>query len=152
MMIELDLSSVSALAIPLAGVFFGLYGRAIKAENDTLRQKVEALEKQHEIDIERIDDEHHSDVKRIEQHHADIWNEIKCQREALAQNREAVLKLDASINRLNELLLRIEQTMNSKISKQDCELIRQNYLDRRRLPSVPQANGSRKDDLKTAHS
>lgn len=150
MMIDLDVSTVSALAIPLAGVFFGLYGRAIKAENDALRQKVESMEKQHECDIERIDDEHQSDVKRIEQHHADIWNEIKCQREALAQNKEAVLKLDASINRLNELLLRFENTMSAKISKTDCELIRQNYMDRRTNRNVPVSGGQRiTDPIKT---
>lgn len=135
MTIDLEFQSFFAIAGGIASVIVALYGRAVAAENQILKGKIDDLKEQHEQDIKRIDAMHGEDIKRIDRENGDIWSEIKCQREALRMNSEAIVKLNASIDRLNEILPRLEASVGEKISKGDCDLIRKaaaNGFNRRR--------------------
>ena len=67
-----------------------------------------------------------NDMQRLEATHEAMWEELKTQREALTQNKEAVIRLVASIERLNEILPRLERTISDKIGRTECD-VRMNY-------------------------
>lgn len=136
MIIDLTPDIAMPLLGTLAAAIGGLYGRALAAENKVLRQEIDNLRQQHTIDINRID-----------ACHDDMWDEMKGQRESLSQNKEAIVKLNASIDRLNEILVRIDATTRDKVSNGQCELIRKNYIDLRRNRETPIPGGKRHDDL-----
>ena len=124
MMIELDQGTITTVAIALFGGIATLYSRNTAIENKMLKSEIDTLKTQHNNDIARIDN-----------CHEDIWIEIKCQREALSQNKEAVIKLNASIERLNEILPGLERMISGKVSLEQCQANQSNCIDRRKLPA-----------------
>ena len=113
MVIDLQADWVVTGVISGVGLVVGLYSKAIKAENAVLRATLESMSKQYEVDM-----------CRIQSTHEDIWQEIKSQRESLAQNREAIIMLTSSIERLNEILPRLERVVSNKVSTEQCEFHR----------------------------
>ena len=109
MTIDLDADWIVTTVVSLAAMVGGLYARTIQAENRTLR-----------LELTNLKDSYKDDMQRIDNTHDDLWTEIKMQRESLAQNREAVIKLNSSIERLNEILPKLEAAVTGKVSRQDC--------------------------------
>lgn len=122
MIVDVSMEVFATVAIAGIGGIAALHGRAVSAENKSLKTELESLKESYTADI-----------KRIYESHDDIWQEIKVQRESLIQNREAVVKLTSSIERLNEILPRLEVAISDKVSESQCSLIRQNYVDRRQI-------------------
>lgn len=126
MLIDLQADWVVTGVISGVGLVVGLYSKAIKAENAVLKSTLDSMSKQYEVDM-----------SRIQSTHEDIWQEIKCQRESLAQSREAIIMLTSSIERLNEILPRLEKVVSSKVSADQCDLHRrQGALFNRRCTDV----------------
>lgn len=108
MVVDVDVNWVMTGVITLAGAMAALHTRAIKAENQNLKVELDLMNTQHKADMNRMDCAHE-----------EIWQEIKFQRESLAQNREAVIRLTSSIERLNDILPRLEQVvMNMALQEQ----------------------------------
>ncbi len=119
MTIDLEADWIITTVVSLAAMVGGLYARTIQAENRTLR-----------LELTNLRDSYKDDMQRIENTHGDLWTEIKMQRESLAQNREAIIKLNSSIERLNEILPKVEAAVTGKVSKHDCDsLMRRRWND-----------------------
>jgi hypothetical protein len=108
-MMEITTESIIAVTFGVVSGAYALGLRALQAENRGLRAEIDTFKRQHDKDLERLDD-----------NHCEIWTEIKAQRESLLHNREAVIKLNASIDRLNEILPNLEKLIGSKVSKDQC--------------------------------
>lgn len=134
MVIEIPFEAVVPIAGSVLALVGGLYGRTLAAENSMLKQQIDTLEQQQRMDMERINDGHES-----------IWKEITCQRESLTQNKEAVIRLNSSIERLNEILPKLEQAMTGKVSTDMCNTIRRSCLDSRK-EGGKMPGGMRHDD------
>lgn len=113
MIVDLQADWVVTGVISGVGLVVGLYSKAIKAENAVLKSTLDSMSKQYEVDM-----------NRIQSTHEDIWQEIKYQRESLAQSREAIIMLTSSIERLNEILPRLEKVVSNKVSADQCDLHR----------------------------
>lgn len=135
MMIDLSAEAVVTIVLALGGTIGTIYGRSIAAENQALKTELGSMK-----------DQHTKDIARIDSGHDDIWNEIKDQRESLSQNREAVIRLNSSIERLNEILPKLEAAVSDKMSVKQCELVRQNYVDKRIHRNIPIPGGRRAQD------
>lgn len=126
MVVDLQADWVVTGVISGVGLVVGLYSKAIKAENAVLKSTLDSMSKQYEVDM-----------NRIQSTHEDIWQEIKYQRESLAQSREAIIMLTSSIERLNEILPRLEKVVSSKVSADQCDLHRrQGALSNRKCTDV----------------
>ena len=100
MTLDVDVNWVATAFLTVVGAMVTLYTKAVNAENKTLKTVLDGMASQHKVDITRIDDSH-----------KEIWEEMKQQRISLNQNREAVIRLNASIERLNDILPRLEQVV-----------------------------------------
>jgi hypothetical protein len=100
MSVDVDINWVVTAFITIVGALVTLYTRAVTAENRILKTELDNMSAQHKVDITRIDESHR-----------DIWEEMRQQRISLNQNREAVIRLNASIERLNDILPRLEQVV-----------------------------------------
>lgn len=100
MTLDVDVNWVATAFLTVGGAMVTLYTKAVNAENKTLKTELDSMASQHKVDIMRIDDSH-----------KEIWEEMKQQRVSLNQNREAVIRLNASIERLNDILPRLEQVV-----------------------------------------
>lgn len=132
MIVDVSMEVLATVALAGIGGISALHGRAVSAENKSLKTELNSLKENYTADI-----------KRLHEGHEDIWQEIKVQRESLIQNREAVVKLNSSIERLNDILPRLEIAIGDKVSNSQCKLIRQNYVDRRQIAP----HGRREDDI-----
>ena len=129
MVIDFGIDTISTVVVTACGLIAALHGRAISAENRTLKSKIDSLEAMHTNDIHRLDESNSA-----------IWDEIKAQRDSLAQNREAVVRLTGTIDRLNEILTQLGQSMNGKVSSEQCKFNHSNQTERRKdyvnLPEI----------------
>lgn len=137
MVIDVDVNYIATAAVSVAAVIGGLYTRAIQAENRELRFEMSQLRMQYSTDMSRID-----------LTHDELWKELKLQRESLAQNREAIIKLNSSIDRLNEILPKLELAVDGHVSHAQCEFFREQCSDRRKHPAVSIPGGRRSGDTK----
>jgi hypothetical protein len=124
MVVDVDINWATTIVLSGVGLMGTLYARAVRAENRLLR----------------------ADLQTVRDDHDDIWTEIKTQREALSQNKEAIMKLHASIDRLNEILPKLDATIGSKVSHEQCGYIRRDYVNLRTEPSPPVTGGRRMTD------
>lgn len=134
MTIDLSSEGVITGVVSVLSLIFGLYGRSLQAKNDALQRQIDDFGEQHEKDVERLDDMN-----------TKIWSEIRCQMEASTRNSEAIIKLLGSIDRLNEILTKMDNKLDSKMSSEMCSTIRQNYVNLRR-ENRPMPGGRRHDD------
>jgi hypothetical protein len=116
----IDINAVVAVILAVGGGLAAQHSKTVKAENQALRDANLALSE--EIDLLR--QQHKEDVRRIEGVHVEIWMELKYQREALSQNRETTIKLISSIERLNEILDKLEIGLNDRVTRNECTLLR----------------------------
>jgi hypothetical protein len=116
----IDPNAVVAIVLAVGGGFAAQYSKAIKAENQSLRDANQSLSE--EIDTLRA--QHKEDVRRIDGVHIEIWTELKCQRENQTQNREEMIKLTACIDRLNELMTKLDKKLDESVTRNECKLIR----------------------------
>jgi hypothetical protein len=124
MVVEVDINWATTIVLSGVGLMGTLYAKAVRAENRLLR----------------------SDLQTVREDHDDIWTEIKTQREALSQNKEAIMRLNASIDRLNEILPKLDATIESKVSHEQCGYIRRDYVNLRSDGSSPRVGGRRTSD------
>lgn len=119
----IDASAVLALVLAVSGGFAAQHSKAVKAENQNLRDANQALSEE----IETLRAQHREDVRRIDGVHIEIWTELKCQRETQAQNREEMIKLTSSIDRLNEIMIKLDKKLDESVTRNECNLIRRDY-------------------------
>ena len=119
----IDANAVLALVLAIGGGFAAQHSKAVKAENQNLRDANLALSE--EIDTLRA--QHKEDVRRIDGVHIEIWTELKCQRENQTQNREEMIKLTSCIDRLNELMTKLDKKLDESVTHNECALIRRDY-------------------------
>lgn len=112
MIIDLPTEWVLTAITATVSVLAGLYTRAVNV-------KVEAIK---------------SDVKRID-------DEVKVQRQSLTDNREAVIKLTSSVDRLNEILKSIESALTGRVSTQQCSFYRMREDTCKHSPSDVEVTG-----------
>ena len=101
MQVDLDGDLAVTVGITILSALVTLYSRTMHADSKLLRAEVEALE-------EKVMGE----LSRNNASHEEMWTELKTHRDIIFQNKEAALKLTASIERLNEILPKIEQRVN----------------------------------------
>lgn len=106
MLIDLDIPWVVTSVVSASWVLGGI-GVALYTKN--LQDSYNVLKKQHEEDVERLEDKHEG-----------LEEELKCQREAIIQSRETAINLNNSINRLNDILAKLEQTTAGKVTQEQC--------------------------------
>jgi hypothetical protein len=119
----IDINAVVAVVLAVGGGFAAQHSKAIKAENQALRDANQVLSD--EIDALRA--QHKDDVRRIDGVHIEIWTELKCQRENQAQNREDTVRLTSCIDRLNEIMTKIDRRLDDTVSRNECNLLRRDY-------------------------
>lgn len=122
---EANWDVLATIGIAFVGGIATLHTRASTAEKKLLQDANESLQ----AEIDKLEKKHRDDMKRLDGMFMDVWTEIKCQREALSQNREATIKLLGSIERLNEVLDKIELRLEEAVTKTECRLIRRDYTD-----------------------
>jgi hypothetical protein len=113
MVVDVDINLLGTATIALIGCVATLYTKAIKAENNQLKETLMQKSESHDATIERIESNQH-----------DIWAEIRLQRDALQVAREASIQLSANISRLNELLPRLEVGMDARVTHEQCSFRR----------------------------
>lgn len=131
MVVDVDVNWVMTGVLAVAGAMGTLHTRAIKAENQNLK-----------VELDLMGTQHCADMKRVDCAHEEIWQEIKFQRESLAQNREAVIRLTSSIERLNDILPRLEQVV---MAREVHEVTSHTIYNRRATDRRPQTENC--DDL-----
>lgn len=92
---DIDLKTVLGSIIAAVSIMVGLYTRAMNIRQDSLQ------ESQKELELDQ----------------KEIWMELKL-------NRESNIRLSGSIDRLNELLPRVEHVLDMKVSHEQCSLRR----------------------------
>ncbi len=119
----IDVNAVVAVVLAVGGGFAAQHSRAIKAENQALKDANQVLSDE----IDALRSQHKDDVRRIDGVHLEIWSELKCQREAMSLNREETIKLTACIEKLNELMAKIDKRLDEMVTRNECNLIRRDY-------------------------
>lgn len=132
---EYNLDVMATIGIALAGGIATLHTRASAAEKKLLIEANEALQE----NIQQLDRRHREDMKRMDGMFLEVWTEIKCQRESLTQNREATIKLLSSIERLNEILDKIELRLVETVTKTECKLMHCDYAEHKRRHDYKEA-------------
>lgn len=108
-----NLDVIVSTGIAILGGVAALHARASRAETAALREADET-----------VSDSLKSLEKRVDGMFMEVWTELKCQRDALTSNREATIKLTGSIERLNEILIKMEHQFEDTVRRGECKLLR----------------------------
>jgi hypothetical protein len=115
-----NLDVIVSAGIAIIGGVAALHARASRAENAAIREANDSLE----TSISNLSRQHSKDVARFEGMFMELWTEVKSQRDALTSNREATIKLTGSIERLNEILTKLEHQFEDTVRRGECKLLR----------------------------
>ena len=115
---EIPESIVFSSCSIIISVIAGLFANNIRLENKNIKVELDSHKHKYE-----------SDLKANLGSHTEMWHEIRENRKQSQDTHDAVIELNASVKRLNEILVDLKTIIVQKVSVEQCQLIRNTSRD-----------------------